>query len=53
LGFFPIVTGRQVYNVASGKFVPVTGYSWLCAAGLIGLYLWAGLAAYIMLHIDG
>jgi hypothetical protein len=50
---FPIVTGRQIYNVASDKFVPITGHSYVWAAVLIGLYLWSGLAAYFILHIEG
>jgi hypothetical protein len=50
---FPIVFGRQVYNLPSGKFVSISGNTYVCVAILIGLYLWWGLAAKFLINMDG
>jgi hypothetical protein len=50
---FPIVFGKQVYNLASGKFVPISGNTYICVAILLGLYLWWGLAAKFLMNMDG
>jgi hypothetical protein len=50
---FPIVFCRQVYNLASGKFVPISGNTYICGAILLGLYLWWGLAAKFLMNMSG
>ena len=50
---FPIVFCKQVYNLASGKFVPISGNSYICVAILLGLYLWWGLAAKFLMNMSG
>jgi hypothetical protein len=50
---FPIVFCRQVYNLASGRFVPISGNSYICAAILLGLYLWWGIATKFLINMDG
>jgi hypothetical protein len=50
---FPIVFVRQTFNVISGKFVPIGGNTFAYVAILLGLYLWAGLAAKLLMNIEG
>jgi hypothetical protein len=50
---FPIVSCRQVYNLASGIFVPISGNTYICVAILLGLYLWWALAAKFLIDMPG
>jgi hypothetical protein len=50
---FPIVAGRQIHNLASRKFVPISSNTYIGMAILLGLYLWWGLAAKFLMNMDG
>ncbi len=50
---FPIVAGRQIYNLASRNFVPISSSTYIGIAILVGLYLWWGLAARFLMNMDG
>jgi hypothetical protein len=50
---FPIVFCRQVHNLVSGRFVPISGNTYICIAILLGLYLSWGMATQFLLNMDG
>jgi hypothetical protein len=50
---FPIVFCRQVHNLASRKFGPISGNTYICVTVLLGLYLCWGLAANFLINMPG
>jgi hypothetical protein len=50
---FPIVFCKQVYNLASSRFVPISGSTYICVAILLGLYLWWGIATKFLINMGG
>lgn len=49
---FPIVFCTQVYNLRAGRFVPISGNTYICVMLLLGVYVWAGIATNFLLNMD-